>query len=225
MSAFVHFAGLSYSTQPLDVNPVDALGAGCALDLAPMQIPDRRPSRVFESVVIAAILALAPASFAVGSGSDEYNYDDSQDIPWIENETEVLAMPNAEDLSPVDLDQMPPGLKLLIDKSRITVNPDDKVVRAWLWVRSEAGAQSGTFEGFRCDTREYKVYAYANPRRDPPVSKAKNPRWKSVPRIPGGNYRGELLQYYFCDIGYTRNAFEIRDQLASPFLRRRFETN
>ena len=176
-----------------------------------------------------ATLALAPWCVAdnsalppeyrsgASSGSGEFHYDDSQDIPWIENETAVLAMPRPEDLSPVDLDQMPPGLELLIDKSRITVNLDDKVVRAWLWVRSEAGAQSGTFEGFRCATREYKVYAYANPRRDPPVSKAKNPRWKAVPKIPGGNYRAELLKYYFCGVRGTRNAAQIRDFLSGEY--------
>lgn len=110
----------------------------------------------------------------------DFSYDDSKDIPWIENETAVLAVPKPDDLSTVQLDLLPAGMELLIDKSRINVNPDDRIVRVWLWVRSSAGAERGTFEGFRCETGEYKVYAYANPHREPPVTKAKRPRWISL---------------------------------------------
>ena len=152
----------------------------------------------------------------------EYDYDDSQDIPWIENETEVLAMPKAEDLHAVRIDTMPQGLELLIDKSRITVDPKDRVVRAWLWIRSSSGSEYGTFEGFRCETREYKVYAYANPRRDPPVSKAKRPLWKAVPGAQVREFHGELLRDYFCGIRGTRSADEIRDYLSGEFRRELF---
>ena len=128
----------------------------------------------------------------------EYSYDDSQDIPWIENETEVLAVPDADDLSTVQLDSLPAGMELLIDKSRISVNPDDRIVRVWLWVRSDSGAERGTFEGFRCNAREYKVYAYANPHREPPVTKAKRPRWISLKTSFTGmkkTYRSEPVSY------------------------------
>lgn len=158
-------------------------------------------------------------------GRGEYNYDDSQDIPWIENETEVLAMPKAEDLVPVQMDQLPAGMQLLIDKSRITVNPQDRVVRVWLWIRSDSGAENGTFEGYRCETREYKVYAYANPRRDPPVSKAKKARWLPAKEMRFGNYRLELLKDYFCGIRGTRSADEISDYLTGTYRRETFISN
>ncbi len=161
-----------------------------------------------------------------GTGSSgEFNYDDSGDIPWIENETEVLAMPQAEDLSPVKIDALPPGMTLLIDKSRITVDPKDRVVRVWLWVRSDQGAESGSFEGFRCESREYKVYAYANPRRDPPVSKAKAPIWLSAKKDAVANYRLELLDDYFCGIRGARTAQEIGVVLTGEFHFERFFTN
>jgi len=155
----------------------------------------------------------------------EFSYDDSQDIPWIENETEVLAMPKPEDLSPVRSDKMPAGMELSIDKTRIDVNPEDRVVRVWLWVRSSSGVENGTYEGFRCETSEYKVYAYANPRRDPPVTKAKRPRWISVDEGRFGDYRRELLRDYFCGIRGTRSAHEISDYLTGEFRRERFMSN
>jgi hypothetical protein len=150
-------------------------------------------------------------------GRGEFSYDDSEDIPWIENETEVLAVPSPENLTDLRLDQRPPGMNFLIDKSRITVNPDDRVVRVWLWARSDSGSESGTFEGYRCETREYKVYAYANPKRTPPVKKAKKPRWKTIHGKRSGNYRLELLQDYFCGIRGTRSAGEIADIMTGEF--------
>lgn len=155
-------------------------------------------------------------------GKGEFSYDDSKDIPWIENETEVLAVPRAQDLQPLRLDNLPPGLHMSVDMTRVTVTPEDRVVRLWLWVRSDQGAENGTFEGYRCETREYKVYAYANPARTPPVSKAKRPRWRAVGAPRSGNYRAELLQDYFCGIRGTRSAEEIRDFMTGEFRRETF---
>jgi hypothetical protein len=155
-------------------------------------------------------------------GRGEYNYDDSQDIPWIENETEILAMPAPENLAEVRLDRDPDGVTILIDKSRIAVNPDDRIIRVWLWVRRDGGTESGTFEGFRCATREYKIYAYAHPGRQPPVTKVKNPLWKDAPRKGTAGFRRELLDDYFCGIRGTRPAREIVDQVTNGFTREYF---
>jgi hypothetical protein len=188
------------------------------------------------AVAVVIFVLTSPAAVARDVGADpyyeyrdesetgEFSYDDSQDIPWIENETEVLAVPDPDNLSPVQLDLLPAGMELLIDKSRIDVNPDDRVVRVWLWVRSSAGAQRGTFEGFRCDTAEYKVYAYANPHRDPPVTKAKRPRWISLKTSFTSmkkNYRSELMQN-FCSVSGPRGISEILQYLSGNIDREGF---
>jgi len=143
----------------------------------------------------------------------EFRYDDSQDIPWIENETEVLAVPREEDLVQLDINQSPPGLQVWIDRSRITVDPKDRVVRLWVVMRSEQGVQNGTFEGYRCDTGEYKIYAYSNPHRKPPVSKANRPVWQEVGGRRGINYRSEMMSDYFCGLRGVRTEAEIRDAI------------
>ena len=155
----------------------------------------------------------------------DFSYDDSKDIPWIENETEVLAVPKPDNLSTVQLDLLPAGMELLIDKSRININPDDRIVRVWLWVRSNAGAERGTFEGFRCETGEYKVYAYANPHREPPVTKAKRPRWislKSAFASMKRNYRSELMKDYLCNMGRPRSAADVLEYLRGNITREGF---
>lgn len=152
----------------------------------------------------------------------DFRYDDSEDIPWIENETEILALPKAEDLKTVQIDRLPDGMQLLVDFPRISVSPADRVVRLWLVVRSRSGAENGTYEGYRCETGEYKVYAYANPRRTPPVTKANRPVWREVKERSNGNYREELLRDYFCGIRGTRSADEIRQAMSGRFQRETF---
>lgn len=184
-------------------------------------------------LVLLAILVALPVA-AEKTGIDPYfdwrdeidsggfQYDDSLDTPWIESETAVLALPRPDDLVPVRLDSLPPGIALFIDRSRITVGDKDRVVRAWLWTRGSGGAENGTFEGFRCETREFRVYAYANPRRDPPVNLARRSTWQAIEGSKARNYRLELLQDYFCGIRGTRSAREIADYLTGEFRRERF---
>jgi hypothetical protein len=198
-----------------------------------MHIPAHPALRRLATLVLAALLALPPGALArdevdpyweyrdeVGRG--EFSYDDSQDIPWIENETEVLAMPRAENLSRVKMDQLPEGFELFVDKSRITVDPKDRVIRLWVWLRSSSGSESGSFEGYRCATGEYKVYAYANPQRDPPVTKANRPLWQHARESRYGNWRAELLGDYFCGIRGTRSARDIGQRLTGEFQIERF---
>jgi hypothetical protein len=117
---------------------------------------------------------------------------------------------------------MPAGMQLFVDESRIAVNPNDGVVRMWLWVRSKFGAEQGSFEGFRCATREYKVYAYANPTRNPPVTVAKMARWRVAKSGLSGNYRAELQRDYLCGISGARSPEEIRNYMRSGLLRDTF---
>jgi len=152
-----------------------------------------------------------------GDEGGDFDYDGDLDVPWVENEAKVLAVPPPEDFSPVEIETLPPGLTLRMDKSRIEFDREDRVTRVWLSVSSRAGADNISFEGFRCATREYKVYAYADRRRDPPVSKAKRPVWRSVKTRARANYRQELLNDYFCGIRGARSAQEIREVMSGTF--------
>jgi hypothetical protein len=176
-----------------------------------------------------ASLALLLCSFTVAASDDAmidpywehrdegetgiFEYDDSQDIPWIENETEILALPDESNLQPVNLGNLPPGMTLLVDASRISVNPDDRVVRLWVVLRSDGGVDNASYEGYRCTVNEYKVYAHATPRRDPPVSKMTRATWREVGKNARGNYRRELLLNYFCTIRGVRSVQSIQSAL------------
>lgn len=146
-------------------------------------------------------------------GRGEFDFDESLRAPWVESETEVLAVPDAANLRSVEVRYLPPGLELLADVSRISVDPGDRVIRLWLVTRANPDTWSGSYEGYRCETAEYKIYAYASSARTPPVRKVSRPVWRAVDAGGARSYRKQLLNDYFCPRLQVRDARQIRDAL------------
>ena len=152
-------------------------------------------------------LLVASNSFADQSivdsitGMDKFkpnDYDESLEVPWVEIETQVSKLPkekNLKELQVDKLDAMPSGMRFWMDLENATVSDKDYVTRTWFVVRSDT-AYNGTYEGIRCATGEYKVYAYVNPTRSKPLRVVKMPLWK---KIRGGTYREEVARDYICD--------------------------
>ena len=136
------------------------------------------------------------------TGMDKFKqneYDESIEVPWVEIETLVKKLPEDANLAQLPIDKLAannPPLELFVDVKNITLSDKDHVVRSWFVVRSEQGAYNGTYEGIRCATGEYKVYAYANPTRSKPLRVVKIPKWRKARK---GSYREEMMRDYFCD--------------------------
>lgn len=161
--------------------------------------------------VLLVILSLPATALAkpIDWEEPEFRYDDSRDMPWIEEETEIAPVPDLVDLQHLRIDGLPPGMKLHLDTKGLTVDPKDQVIRLWVFVRSDGGANNGTYEGYRCVTREYKIYAYATPRRKPPVSLAKGSVWRAATDNRSSLYRKALMQDYLCELRGPRRPNEI----------------
>jgi len=112
--------------------------------------------------------------------------------------------------SPIDLPVLSPrssfsqyqtrsqtGFTFYIDISSIEFGGDG-VVRMSLLAISPKGSENITYEGFRCETRENKLYA-SSWAFDAKWMPAKRAKWRSVsPKTPN-SYRSDLLEYYICD--------------------------
>lgn len=143
----------------------------------------------------------------LGLGDEDNDYNEALDIPWVEIETQVQRGPVEEDLTELEIRNLPPGMTLLGDLNNLTVDRRDHVTRLWLVVRSESGADNGSYEGFRCATGEYKVYAYYNPKRSTPLRVVRLPRWKTIrPR----DYRLDLAKGTLCSGTNPRDPDRIR---------------
>lgn len=166
-------------------------------------------------LALCLLLSLPPAQADpyvedIESGPGQFNYDESRKTPWIEDETEVPDLPELETLQPLRITGLPPELKLFLDTARVNVNNKDGIVRLWVYLRSDRGADNGTYEGYRCVTGEYKVYAYATPRRDPPVTPARRSVWRKARDAVSTPYRQFLMSDYLCGLRGVRPPIEIQ---------------
>jgi len=136
---------------------------------------------------------------------------------WKESAGEIPPLPDDGAWSEVRLDSLPKNQRAFLDMSTLSVSKKDFVVRYWLLVRSNAGGYVATYEGLRCATKEYVVYAYGHPKRKPVVRKVKMPKWKDYGRMKRSGYRVELARDVFCTGETPRQPRQIEQALRGLF--------
>lgn len=136
---------------------------------------------------------------------------------WKESLEKVPAYPGDDQWKQVQIDVLPKNQQAYLDMESLNVSDKDFVVRYWLRIRSSAGAFTATFEGLRCSTGEYVIYAYGDPRRKPVVRKVKMPKWKEYGRKKGANYREELAEDVFCTGKIPRERYQIEQAVKGLF--------
>jgi hypothetical protein len=83
-----------------------------------------------------------------------------------------------------------------IDRDSISIG-SDRVIRYSVVIKSPTGAINASYEGMRCKTSEYKVYAFGTGNNE--WAKVPDEQWRYVPR-ESPNFRFTLYKDYFCDI-------------------------
>ena len=175
-------------------------------------------------------LALAIATLLVNSGvataEIEQLADDlpdfSRDVEDWEFTEDAVVLPDFPDfdkLQKIQIDASFGRLKYFFDPASLKIGRDE-VVQLTMVITSGRGARNILFEGYRCDSREYKTLAYGTSNNT--FYEVPNSEWKQVFRSRGTNqdFRRELLTIYFCDterLPLTRD--EILRQIAYPDLR------
>ena len=120
--------------------------------------------------------------------------------------------PRAGDLVPLDV----PGsadFRFFVDASTVSVGRDG-TVRYVLVGRSPSGAENVSFEGLRCDSREYRIYAIGH--EGGRWDDASGP-WRALRGAAVAPVRRALERNYFCaDARPVRDAQEAVAALRSP---------
>ncbi|WP_116137499.1 CNP1-like family protein [Trinickia diaoshuihuensis] len=115
---------------------------------------------------------------------------------WKEDKVETLPpLPSEHDLIAFDVSQNSP-LHYAVDAKSLNVGSDG-VVRYTVVITSPSGARNVNYEGIRCDTYEWRLYAGLNADHDGWDRSVAND-WT---RIENGNlnaYQASLYQDYFC---------------------------
>ena len=85
--------------------------------------------------------------------------------------------------------------RFYIERNSISLGAD-WVVRYTLVIKSTSGVANVFYEGMRCKTSEYKVYAHGT--RDGTWSNVREPKWQDV-GSSAGNFHYSLWADYLCD--------------------------
>ena len=99
-----------------------------------------------------------------------------------------------------------------IDRNSISIG-SDLVIRYSAVVKSPSGATNTSYEGMRCKTSEYKIYAFGTGASE--WAKVPDEQWRFIPRT-SPNFRFALYRDYFCDLEAIagRNEKELISRLA-----------
>ncbi|WP_206951098.1 CNP1-like family protein [Trinickia acidisoli] len=115
---------------------------------------------------------------------------------WTENKVETLpSLPSERDLIAFDVSQNTP-LHFAVDAKSVSVGSDG-VVRYTVVITSPSGAHNVNYEGIRCDTYEWRLYAGLNADHDGWDRTVSND-WARIENGDLNAYHASLYQDYFC---------------------------
>lgn len=148
--------------------------------------------------------------YTIDTGGQVFGRDDE----WKEAAFSLPAYPQDADL--LQFESANPAYNThFVDEKSLSIGPDG-VVRYSLVVKTPAGVDNISFEGIRCEERQWKAYAFG--RRGEWVP-ARNPQWRTVARQSLEDFRFALYRDYFCPDGFPRrNTEEI-----VAFIKRQFQ--
>lgn len=177
--------------------------------------PLRTTTMLLRNGRLAAFLAAGALSAAAASAqsiSKEYNSNAPDAPEWVENEVPPAPAFDMGKLVDVTVDAQG-SLRYGIDPSTLQIGKDG-VVRYVMVARSSSGAMTAMYEGLRCDTGEYKLYARYNVDKWTPVEQ---PQWKSLWESSRTKYPLAFARQGGCD-GRARptSVRDIVQRLKSP---------
>lgn len=115
-------------------------------------------------------------------------------LPFKEQDVAPFAFPADKDLIEYTVNGRSTN-RFFVDGSTLAIG-EDQVIRFVLEVRSPSGVRNITFSGVRCDTQEWKDYAYGNP--DGSWRIDSDAKWNVPERKRLNNYRQYLVDEFMC---------------------------
>lgn len=180
------------------------------------------PKTILKQLLL-LVLALPVLSFHVFAEIEELQevegIDHAGDIEEWQFKEEVVKIPGypeASSLMKLDIDAGDSPFEYFIDAKSLSIGRDE-IVLYTIVVQSRSGYQNILFEGMRCDTREYKTYAYGTGKKT--FYKIESPRWKNIGGRTGTglDYRRDLVTMYYCsENGMTLDKDEIMSRIHDP---------
>ena len=132
------------------------------------------------------------------------NDQNDPDAPrfWEEAEVKIPTAPPSKDLKPFYVSAIT-QLKFALDAPSITFGKDE-VIRYVVVITTPSGAQQVSYEGIRCETFEWRLYATMQ--KDGGWHKTANSRWQVIKTAGYNSYHAALVRDAFCDNSIPRRS-------------------
>lgn len=140
------------------------------------------------------------------------NPDDIVEIPWEEGQSALPGYPKQADLLEFRVNRQESQFRYYIDSKSLSIGEGDEVVRYTSVIVSASGSWNVAHEGMRCDTKEFKTYAFGVGDKFQAV---RDPKWEEMKESSYTRYRSDLWDYHFCEVGLVRPVEDILRSLRS----------
>lgn len=154
-------------------------------------------------VTALGVLVLLTGCASSESAAERKRYEekvkayDNPSKQWQELDVPLPAYPREQQLAEFRISGAT-SFSLFADIESVRVD-EDGIVRYTLVARSSTGFDNVSFEGIRCDTREFKIYAIGSP--DGTWSARQNAQWRRIERKGANDIHHSLYHYYLCPHG------------------------
>ena len=176
--------------------------------------------KLIQQIIVLCIVVFPPSGLLANEeylkqldDTADFDYDDSGDVPWKEDRLIDLIPPESANLKQLDIDHPPVGFNVFIDTTSISVSETDGVIRYWLVLKA-GKSRNAMYEGIKCNSDEYKTYAYENKWKKGKVNISKVAKWLPIESRGHNAFRFELKKYYFCSDVLPRPIKDIQDLIA-----------
>ena len=132
------------------------------------------------------------AALALAQPKSDWELE-QEERSWTEGALQLPAYPKGEDLIEFYVSAAT-EFKFFIDRASLSVSPEG-VVRYTLLARSPSGAENVTYEGIRCKTGTYRIYAYG---RAGGTWAPRASDWRSIEPRSVQRWHQALWREYFC---------------------------
>lgn len=155
--------------------------------------------------MLATVVSLTMV-FPVNAGevSEGDDMTDPADIPkdtevyqWQEQNERLPELPKPENLISFSVSNRSyDNYRYSVDTASLSIGEHDGVIRYTVVITSRSGVRNLRFEAIRCESGEYKTYAYAVDGSNFRAYTA--PKWQEISREGSGRYRYTLFDEYYC---------------------------
>ena len=138
-----------------------------------------------------------PTTNPDGSDNSDFHYLLDENKSWVENKVDSLpALPQSGNVVPFDVSANTP-LTFSVDAKSLSVGSDG-VVRYTVLIDSPTGAHNIFYEGIRCDTYEWRLYAADDGNGEGWDRSVANP-WRRIEQSDLNAYHAALYTDYMCE--------------------------